>query len=110
MLDDQASKRRPAPAGDDAVAAKKKTARRRRPQTKNKKRLVAEAAKNVSYTPDKVRTVYEWCSINGFSLDTGYRILAGKNGPKVLQLSAKRIGIRDSDNREWQDSLVRGGK
>jgi hypothetical protein len=98
---------KPATAGDDVVA-KKKTRRRKR-QT-SKKQKYREAARNISHVPDRVRTVTEWCVINGFSEDTGRRILAGGKGPKVLQLSPNRIGIRDSDNKAWQDTLVRGGE
>jgi hypothetical protein len=98
--------KRPATAGDD-VAAKK--TRRRKRQT-SKKQKYREAARSISHVPDRVRTVTEWCVINGFSEDTGRRILAGGKGPKVLQLSPNRIGIRDSDNKAWQDTLVRDGK
>ena len=98
--------KRPATAGDDVVAAKK--TRRRKPQT-SKKQKYREAARNISHVPDRVRTVTEWCVINGFSEDTGRRILKSGKGPKVLQLSTHRIGIRDSDNRAWQDGLVRSG-
>jgi hypothetical protein len=56
---------------------------------------------------DRVRSFCEWCEINGLSEATGRRILRSGKGPKVIQLSARRIGIRDSDNRTWQDSLVR---
>jgi hypothetical protein len=101
--------KRPATAGDDAVATKK-TARRRKRKPQTRKERFAEKANNISYTPDRVRSVHEWCAINGFSSDTGYRILKSGKGPKVLQLSPNRIGIRDSDNKEGQDTLVRGGK
>ena len=57
--------------------------------------------------PYRVRSFYEWCELNGFSEATGRRILASGKGPKVLQLSARRIGIRDGDNLAWQNSLVR---
>ena len=60
--------------------------------------------------PDRVRTFVEWCRLNSFSEDTGRRILASGKGPRVLQLSPNRIGVRDSDNRDWQNSIVRGAK
>jgi predicted DNA-binding transcriptional regulator AlpA len=56
---------------------------------------------------DYVRSFREWCEINGFSLATGRRILASGKGPKVIQLSPRRIGIRDSDNLAWQESRAR---
>lgn len=48
-----------------------------------------------------------WCQINGISERTGRRILASGHGPKTLQLSVRRIGIRESDNAAWQESRVR---
>jgi hypothetical protein len=49
-----------------------------------------------------------WCAVNGFSLATGRRILNG-DGPKppIVQLSPRRIGIRESDNAAWQAARVR---
>jgi hypothetical protein len=55
----------------------------------------------------KVLTVDEWCRWNGFSNATGKRVLKSGNGPKVIQLSSKRIGIRVLDNAEWQDHRAR---
>jgi predicted DNA-binding transcriptional regulator AlpA len=56
---------------------------------------------------DQVFSFGEWCSINGFSKATGQRLLRAGKGPRVLQLSARRIGIRESDNAAWQQSRVR---
>ena len=56
---------------------------------------------------DRVLTFRAWCAVNGFSKATGRRIIKGGNGPPVLQLSARRIGIRESDNAAWQASRVR---
>jgi hypothetical protein len=57
---------------------------------------------------DRVMTFAQWCELNGFSPATGRRILSSGKGPKVLQLSDRRIGIRHGDNRRWQDSLIQG--
>src|SRR5262245_11179973 len=56
---------------------------------------------------DQVLTKAEWCKLNRFSLRTGTNILSSGNGPRVLQLSERRIGIRVSDNRHWQESRAR---
>jgi predicted DNA-binding transcriptional regulator AlpA len=56
---------------------------------------------------DRVLTFREWCDLNGISARTGRRILAGNDGPKVLQISERRIGIRESDNARWQESRLR---
>ena len=41
----------------------------------------------------------EWCQLNGIGERTGRRILKSGNGPAVVQLSERRIGIRLGDNR-----------
>ena len=57
--------------------------------------------------PSQVLTFHQWCGLNGISERTGSRILAGPNGPSVVQLSAKRIGITVAANSAWQASRVR---
>jgi predicted DNA-binding transcriptional regulator AlpA len=56
---------------------------------------------------DKVLTFRQWCELNNFSVATGRRIINAGNGPTVLQLSPRRIGIRQSDNAAWQASRAR---
>ena len=56
---------------------------------------------------DRVLTFRMWCAVNEFSLATGRRIVKRGEGPRVLQLSSRRIGIRESDNAAWQASRVR---
>jgi hypothetical protein len=55
----------------------------------------------------RVLTFKEWCKLNGFSERTGLRILNSGDGPKITQLSARRIGIREDHNAEWQERCVR---
>jgi hypothetical protein len=54
---------------------------------------------------DRVLSFIQWCALNGISPATGRRILNG-DGPKppVVQLSTRRIGIRESDNAAWQQA------
>jgi predicted DNA-binding transcriptional regulator AlpA len=59
---------------------------------------------------DKVLTFAQWCHLNGFSKTTGHRLVKAGEGPSILQLSPRRIGIRESDNRAWQASRARGAK
>jgi predicted DNA-binding transcriptional regulator AlpA len=42
-----------------------------------------------------------WCSERGFSESTGRRLIDSGEGPAVVRLSARRIGIRRKDNRAW---------
>ena len=55
----------------------------------------------------RVMTFAQWCEVNGFSLDTGRRLIKRGEGPKIVQLSPRRIGITVRANREWQNSRVR---
>jgi predicted DNA-binding transcriptional regulator AlpA len=54
-----------------------------------------------------VLSFQEWCRINNLSERNGRRILSEGNGPRVIQLSPRRIGIRESDNAAWQESRIR---
>jgi predicted DNA-binding transcriptional regulator AlpA len=56
---------------------------------------------------DRVLSFAQWCDLNGFSKATGRRIIALGEGPPVLQLSPRRIGIKESDNAAWQASRAR---
>lgn len=56
---------------------------------------------------DPVLTFAEWCSVNGFSPATGRRIIKRGDGPRVIQLSLRRFGIRHSDNLAWQEARLR---
>jgi hypothetical protein len=58
---------------------------------------------------DRVMSFLDWCKINSISTATGRRIISSGQGPRVLELSARRIGIRHGDNRRWQNERVRGG-
>lgn len=91
-------------------------AERRRIRRKHKKPSAAEAERRRHQAAraaardhrDRVLTVRMWCAVNNFSLATGKRILKG-DGPKpaVVQLSPRRIGIRESDNAAWQQARTR---
>jgi predicted DNA-binding transcriptional regulator AlpA len=56
---------------------------------------------------DRVLNFPQWCQVNGFSKATGRRIIKRGEGPPVLQLSARRIGIKESANARWQAERVR---
>ena len=55
----------------------------------------------------RVLTIAQWCQLNNFSEATGNRILKSGDGPKVVQLSTRRRGIRVIDNRKWQEANAR---
>jgi hypothetical protein len=79
-----------------------------REQERRARQRERDLQKRDEHAPDRVRSFAQWCEINALSPATGRRIIASGKGPKVLQLSARRIGIRDSDNLAWQNSIVRG--
>jgi len=56
---------------------------------------------------DRVLTFRAWCQLNAFSLATGRRLMKRGEGPRVLQLSPRRVGIKESDNRRWQEARAR---
>jgi hypothetical protein len=55
----------------------------------------------------RVMTLAQWCEVNGFSWWTGQRLIKAGKGPKILQLSPRRIGITVAANREWQQARER---
>jgi predicted DNA-binding transcriptional regulator AlpA len=57
--------------------------------------------------PNRVLTLRQWAELNTLSERTARHIIASGNGPKVTQLSGRRIGIREDHNAEWLDSRVR---
>jgi len=56
---------------------------------------------------NQVLSFFEWCQLNRFSERTGRRILKSGNGPPVVQLSVRRIGITIRANRAWQAARER---
>jgi len=59
--------------------------------------------------PDAVMTFSAWCRLNSFSESTGKRVLAS-GACRYVQLSEKRKGITNRDNREYQERCARGGE
>jgi predicted DNA-binding transcriptional regulator AlpA len=55
----------------------------------------------------RVMTFPQWCHLNGFSRWTGERLIKAGQGPKIVQLSDRRIGITVAANREWQQARER---
>lgn len=55
---------------------------------------------------DRVLTLAQWYTLNGFSRATAQRLIARGEGPRLIKLSSRRIGIRLSDHRAWQASRL----
>jgi hypothetical protein len=67
-----------------------------------RKRALALDAPLMSLTDDQVLSFHEWCRLNRISERTGRRILERPDGPPIVRLSPRRIGIRVGANRVWQ--------
>jgi predicted DNA-binding transcriptional regulator AlpA len=67
----------------------------------------AEAMYRPGLADHRVLSMREWAALCGFSVDTGRRIIAAGDGPPLIQLSVRRIGIRLSDHIRWSDSRAR---
>jgi len=55
----------------------------------------------------RVMTIAQWCEVNGFSPWTGKRLIKAGKGPKITQISDRRIGITVANNRRWQQARER---
>jgi predicted DNA-binding transcriptional regulator AlpA len=82
-------------------------AERRRQQAERERERVRAALQQVAAHRDKVLTFRQWCAVNNFSLATGRRLMKAGEGPPVVQLSPRRIGIKESANAAWQASRAR---
>src|SRR5262249_62075664 len=69
-----------------------------------RERTLALDAPLTSLADDQVLTFPEWCRLNRISERTGRRIIKGPDGPKTVQISERRFGIRVGANREWQQA------
>jgi predicted DNA-binding transcriptional regulator AlpA len=49
----------------------------------------------------QILTVRQWAALITVSLPTAKRMIKNGDAPKIIQLSAKRIGIRVGDHRAW---------
>ena len=64
----------------------------------------------ISEDLDRVLSFPQWAKLAGLSERTGRDIIERGVGPKVVQLSPNRIGIRVCDHREWLAAKIRKTK
>jgi predicted DNA-binding transcriptional regulator AlpA len=62
------------------------------------------------YRSRRILTLQQWAELNSLSYFTAKRLIAKGDGPKVTQLSQRRIGIREDHNDEWQAARVRSAR
>jgi hypothetical protein len=56
---------------------------------------------------DRVLSFPQWAKLAGVSERTGRDMIARGDGPKIVQFSPNRIGIRVCDHREWLAAKTR---
>jgi predicted DNA-binding transcriptional regulator AlpA len=87
-----------------------KKSKAQREQEREARREREEKARQRAIEVDNehhVLALQEWCEINGISKATGRRILNSGDGPAVVQLSPRRVGVTVAANRQWQATRVR---
>jgi len=68
----------------------------------------AQREANTKYENDlQVMTIPQTAALDQVSPITLLRQIKNGTGPRTIQLSARRIGIRVRDYREWQESRIR---
>jgi predicted DNA-binding transcriptional regulator AlpA len=55
---------------------------------------------------DCVRSLKETAEIANLSVDTLRRLIASGRGPRVVRLSARKLGVRDSDRNTWLSNVA----
>jgi predicted DNA-binding transcriptional regulator AlpA len=55
----------------------------------------------------KVLTLKEWARLTGVSFQTAKRLIAAGEGPRIIQLSTKRMGVRMIDAARWSEQRLR---
>jgi hypothetical protein len=66
-----------------------------------------QSARERALDDDWVMSFAQWCQVNNFSPATGRRLRKVGKGPKITQISDRRIGITVRDNRLWQESRAK---
>ena len=59
-------------------------------------------------TPDRVRSLRDTADLLGISVATLRRLIADGVGPKVVRVSERRPGIRDSERERWLSERTTG--
>jgi len=55
----------------------------------------------------RVLTLQEIAAAEGVSFATLKRLIADRKGPRTIQLSTRRVGVRVGDWRAWQQTRLR---
>ena len=63
---------------------------------------------SIDRVPDRVLTLKQWAALNAMSLRTAARLIRAGDGPPIIQLTSRRVGVRESDAAKWQAERMRG--
>jgi predicted DNA-binding transcriptional regulator AlpA len=55
----------------------------------------------------QVLRLREWAELAGVSMRTARRILASGTGPRIVQLSSKRVGVTVGAHKRWLEARER---
>ena len=55
---------------------------------------------------EPILTLEQFAALNSISAQTLYRTIKRGEGPKVVRLSPRRLGIRESDGAKWQAARI----
>lgn len=69
--------------------------------------VMGESMDHKSKLPVRVLSFPRWCELSGFSTRTGRRLIVAGKGPRIIQLSDRRIGVREDGAARWLESRVR---
>src|SRR5262245_28282155 len=101
----------PAMSLRESELARSRRAQRSHAKQRKRSERAASFASPLSMLLDtQVMRFREWCRLNQFSERTGRRLLKSGDGPAVVQLSARMIGITVAADRAWKAAHVRGSK
>jgi predicted DNA-binding transcriptional regulator AlpA len=64
-------------------------------------------ARSEKHKLDRVHSLGEFAAIVGISLPTLRRLISAGEGPQITQLSARRVGVRDSHGQQWLEERAR---
>ena len=62
---------------------------------------------SLSIEDQRVLTLREWAKLNSLSFQTAKRMFAEGSGPRTVQLSKRRVGVRVIDNQRWAEARLR---
>jgi len=68
---------------------------------------MARKQEHLTVDDQKILTVKQWAELNAISLWSAKKLMREGNGPRVVQLGQRRIGIRVIDNARWQEQRIR---